>query len=134
MVRLRLPILKRLRDRLERAPRLLLKTGVWTDSKIFPDKIPVMASGVVDWLRDHKVRLLGLDLPSVDPIDAKKLSNHYALAAARIAIIESLDLSQIESGIYNFSALPLKITGSDAGPVRAVLWRRLTRICRSSSW
>jgi arylformamidase len=108
---------------LEQAPRLLLKTGVWKDSKSFPDKIPVMASGVVDWLRDQKVKLLGLDLPSVDPIDAKKLSNHYALGAARIAIIESLDLSRIEPGIYNFSALPLKITGSDAGPVRAVLWR-----------
>jgi arylformamidase len=108
---------------LERAPRLLLKTGVWTDSKVFPDWIPVIAREVSDWLRERKVKLLGLDLPSVDPIEAKKLTNHHALAAARVAIIESLDLSEVEAGVYHFAALPLKISGGDAGPVRAILWR-----------
>jgi arylformamidase len=108
---------------LERAPRLLLKTGVWQDSNVFPDWIPVIAADVPEWLRKRKVKLLGLDLPSVDPIDAKRLTNHYALAAAHIAIVESLDLSGVEAGIYLLSALPLKITGGDAGPVRAILWR-----------
>jgi arylformamidase len=108
---------------LDQAPRLLLKTGVWKDSKVFPDWIPVIARDVSEWLRERKVKLLGLDLPSVDPIEAKKLTNHYALAAARIAIVESLDLSEVEAGIYHFSALPLKIAGGDAGPVRAILWR-----------
>ncbi len=108
---------------LERAPRLLLKTGIWKDSTIFPDWIPVVAPDVPEWLGKWKVKLIGLDLPSVDPIEAKKLTNHYALAAARIAIVESLDLSEVEAGIYHFSALPLKIVGGDAGPVRAILWR-----------
>jgi arylformamidase len=108
---------------LERAPRLLLKTGVWQDSKVFPEWIPVIAPAVSAWLGERKVKLLGLDLPSVDPIEAKKLSNHYALAAARIAIVESLDLNAVEAGIYHFAALPLKIAGGDAGPVRAILWR-----------
>jgi len=108
---------------LERAPRLLLKSGVWKDSKVFPDWIPVMARDVPEWLRERKVKLLGLDLPSVDPIEAKKLTNHYALAAARIAIVESLDLSEVEGGIYHLTALPLRIAGGDAGPVRAILWR-----------
>jgi arylformamidase len=108
---------------LEQAPRLLLKTGVWKDSTVFPDWIPVIARDVPEWLRERKVKLLGLDLPSVDPIEAKKLTNHYALAAARIAIVESFDLSEVEAGIYHFAALPLKIAGGDAGPVRAILWR-----------
>jgi arylformamidase len=108
---------------LEQAPRLLLKTGVWKDSKVFPEWIPVLARDVPEWLRERNVKSLGLDLPSVDPIEAKKLTNHYALAAARIAIIESLDLSEVEAGIYRFAALPLKIAGGDAGPVRAILWR-----------
>ena len=42
---------------------------------------------------------------------------------ARVAIVESLDLSEIKAGIYHLSALPLKIAGGDAGPVRAILWR-----------
>lgn len=108
---------------LAHAPRLLLKTGVWKESKVFPDWIPVIAPGVADWLRERKVKLLGLDLPSVDTIEAKKLTNHYALAAACVAIVESLDLSEVEAGIYHLSALPLKIAGGDAGPVRAILWR-----------
>jgi arylformamidase len=105
------------------APRLLLKTGVWTDSRIFPEWIPVIAPDVAEWLGNRNVKLLGLDLPSVDPIEAKVLVNHHALAAARIAIVESLDLSEIEAGTYHFSALPLRITGGDAAPVRAILWQ-----------
>jgi arylformamidase len=105
------------------APRLLLKTGVWKDSKVFPDWIPVISPDVPEWLRARKVKLIGLDLPSVDSIDARKLVNHYALRAAGIAIVESLDLSAVEPGTYHFSALPLRISGGDAGPVRAILWR-----------
>ena len=105
------------------APRLLVRTGVWRDSKSFPEWIPVIASDVAEWLGKRKVKLLGLDLPSVDSIDAKNLMNHHALAAAGVAIVESLDLSEIEAGTYHFSALPLRISGGDAAPVRAILWR-----------
>ncbi|MDP9100511.1 MAG: cyclase family protein [Verrucomicrobiota bacterium] len=104
-------------------PRLLLKTGVWRNSKIFPAWIPVIAPGVAEWLGKRNVKLLGLDLPSVDPIEAKVLVNHHALAAAGIAIVESLDLSEVAAGTYHFSALPLRIDGGDAAPVRAILWR-----------
>jgi arylformamidase len=105
------------------APRLLLKTAVWKDEKIFPPWIPVMASDVPAWLGERKVKLLGLDVPSVDPIEAKVLTNHHALTAAGIAIVESLELSQVEAGRYHLSALPLRIAGGDAAPVRAILWR-----------
>ena len=103
--------------------RLLLKTGAWKDSKIFPDWIPVIAPDVAGWLRKRRVKLLGFDLPSVDSIEAKILVNHHALAAAQIVIVESLDLSEVTAGIYHFAALPVKIAGGDAAPVRAVLWQ-----------
>ncbi|MEP6698356.1 MAG: cyclase family protein [Verrucomicrobiota bacterium] len=109
---------------LEKAPRLLLKTEVWKNSRIFPDWIPVIANDVPEWLRKRKVKLLGLDLPSVDTIDSKDLTNHHALAAAGVAIVESLDLSEVDEGIYGFAALPLKMAGGDAAPVRAILWRK----------
>jgi arylformamidase len=110
-------------DALASAPRLLFKTGVWSDSKVFPEWIPVLAADVPAWLRERKVKLIGLDLPSVDPIEAKVLVNHHALAAAGIAIVESLDLSEVAAGTYHFSALPLRISDADAAPVRAILWR-----------
>jgi arylformamidase len=105
------------------APRLLLKTGSWKDPRVFPERIPVIRPNVAAWLGQRNVKLLGLDLPSVDPIDSKTLDNHHALAAAGIAIVESLDLGAVDAGTYHFSALPLRIRGGDAAPVRAVLWR-----------
>ncbi len=105
------------------ASRLLVKTGVWRDSTVFPSWIPVITPPVAEWLGAKGVKLIGLDLPSVDPIDAKVLANHHALARAGIWIIESLDLTAVTPGIYNFAAFPLKISGGDGAPVRAVLWR-----------
>ncbi|MDP9254649.1 MAG: cyclase family protein [Verrucomicrobiota bacterium] len=115
--------LQRWENALRDAPRLLLKTGAWPDSEIFPKEIPTISSDVPQWLQARGVKLLGLDVPSVDAIDSKDLPNHRALAAAGIAIVESLDLSRVEAGGYNFAALPLKIAGGDAAPVRAILWR-----------
>jgi arylformamidase len=103
--------------------RLLVKTGRWNDSTVFPDRIPVVAADVPTWLQKNGVKLLGVDLPSMDEIDSKSLQNHHALARAGIAIVESLDLSDVAPGIYNFAAQPLKIAGADAAPIRAVLWR-----------
>jgi len=103
--------------------RLLVKTGRWSESTVFPNQIPVIAADVPTWLQKNGVKLLGLDLPSVDEIDSKSLQNHHALARAGVAIIESLELSGVGPGIYNFAALPLKIASGDGAPMRAVLWR-----------
>ncbi len=103
--------------------RVLAKTGRWSNSAVFPSEIPVIAADIPAWLQKNGVKLLGLDLPSVDEIDSKSLQNHHALAAAGVAIVESLDLSGAGAGIYDFAALPLKIAGGDGAPMRAVLWR-----------
>ena len=103
--------------------RLLVKTDRWRDSAVFPNQIPVIAADVPAWLQKNGVKLLGMDLPSVDEMDSKSLQNHHALARAGIAIVESLDLSDVASGIYQFAAPPLKIAGGDGAPMRAILWR-----------
>ena len=109
-------------EEIGKTSRLLIKTGRWSDSAVFPKQIPVIAAQVPSWLQKNGVKLLGLDVPSMDEIDSKSLQNHHALAAAGIAIIESLDLSRVSPGIYNLAALPLKIAGGDGAPMRAVLW------------
>jgi arylformamidase len=110
-------------EEIAESSRLLVKTGRWDDSTVFPNQVPVIAADVPSWLQKNGVKLLGLDLPSVDEIDSKSLQNHHALADAGIAIVESLNLSGVAPGIYNFAALPLKIAGGDGAPMRAVLWR-----------
>src|SRR5262249_40464889 len=37
--------------------RLLLKTGIWTDDKVFPDPIPVVAPDVPEWLKARGTKL-----------------------------------------------------------------------------
>jgi arylformamidase len=102
-------------------PRLLLRTGAWTDHTSFPSTIPVMDDGVPEWLNRHGVILVGLDVPSVDQLDSKTLPIHHSLGAYGITILESLDLSRVSDGLYELIALPLKLVGADGAPVRAVL-------------
>ena len=101
--------------------RLLLRTGAWPDSTRFPERIPTLAPDVPAWLGEQGVRLLGLDVPSVDAIESQDLPIHHALAAAGVHILESLDLAGVPPGPYELIALPLRIVGGDAAPVRAVL-------------
>jgi len=82
---------------------------------------PVMEAGLIDYLADQEVRLVGLDVPSVDPPESKSLANHHRLGEKGIYILESLDLRGAKPGRYELIALPLKIGGADGSPVRAVL-------------
>jgi arylformamidase len=50
---------------------------------------------------------------------------HRILLGAEVYILENLVLSNVPTGIYFLSALPLKMAGMDGSPVRAVL----TDIC-----
>jgi arylformamidase len=115
--------LEHARSQIADTRRVLLKTNCFPDPRRFPDWIPVLKSEAIAWLTELRVFLLGVDVPSVDPVEAKVLANHQALATGKIAIVESLDLREIEAGVYQFVALPLKIVGGDAAPVRALLWR-----------
>jgi arylformamidase len=106
---------------ISRAPRLLLRTGVWEDHSRFPERIPVLAPDAPDFLGRNGVRLIGLDVPSVDALDSADLPNHHALGRNGIAILESLHLKGVPEGLYELIALPLRLTGADGSPVRAVL-------------
>jgi len=55
---------------------------------------------------------------SLIPVRASKLL--YA-RAARMAILEGLVLNDVPAGKYELIALPLKLVGFDASPVRAIL-------------
>jgi arylformamidase len=102
-------------------PRVLVRTGVWTEHARFPDAVPTLADDVPAFLGANGVRLFGVDVPSVDAIDSKTLPIHHALAAHGITILESADLRDVPPGVYHLTALPLRLVGADASPVRAIL-------------
>jgi arylformamidase len=103
------------------APRVLFRTGAWTDQGRFPESIPVMDPGVPAALGERGAVLVGVDVPSVDALDSKDLPNHHALGARGIAILESLHLAGVPEGVYELIALPLRLVGADGSPVRAIL-------------
>ncbi|WP_210611168.1 arylformamidase [Priestia flexa] len=104
--------------------RLLIKTGAWINRETFPTSIPPVDKEVAGYLKEQGVRLLGLDLPSVDPLDSKELAAHHELAAHSVHILEGLVLDAIEEGDYELAALPLSLAEADGSPVRAVLRKR----------
>jgi arylformamidase len=105
-------------------PRVLFKSDTWTDPAIFPTVWPLMAADVPAWLGARGVKLVGLDVPSVDHLTSQDLVLHHACDAAGLVILENLDLRAVEPGVYELIALPLRIRGGDGSPVRAVLLSR----------
>jgi arylformamidase len=49
------------------------------------------------------------------------MRSHHVLLEGGVSLLENLDLTGVPPGDYELIALPLKIVGSDAAPVRAVL-------------
>ncbi len=68
------------------------------------------------------VALVGVDYLSVESSRGTG-DVHRILLEAGVVLLESLDLSAVEPGGYNLCALPLRLSGGEASPVRAVLWR-----------
>ena len=107
---------------LGRAPRLLVRSPASiSDPHVFPEQFVYPSPVLADYLGRLGLILYGTDAPSMDPADSKTLAGHQALQRNHIAILEWLDLSQAADGFYELVALPLKITGGDGSPVRAVL-------------
>ncbi len=101
--------------------RLLIATGSYPDPTNWTDDFAALSPELVDHLGRHGVRLVGVDTPSVDPADSKDLPAHHRFLANDIAIIEGLVLADVPAGVYELIALPLKLAGFDASPVRAIL-------------
>ncbi len=101
--------------------RMILRTGCGTDRSVFPDPLTCLTVELIDFLAERGVVLVGLDSPSVDRFDSKDLPCHKALYRHGIANLEGLALEGVPAGRYELIALPLKLKGRDASPVRAVL-------------
>ncbi|MGD2116007.1 MAG: arylformamidase [Acidobacteriota bacterium] len=108
-------------------PRLLLKTGSVRagepagSGSPFPERFSALSPELARALGEAGALLVGLDTPSVDPFHSEDLLAHHALIRGGVANLEGLVLDHVPPGIYELIALPLKLAGLDASPVRAVL-------------
>jgi arylformamidase len=105
------------------APRVLFRTDSFLDPDRWCDDFNALSPELVGWLAARGVVTIGIDTPSVDPAASKALEAHAALLAHDIANLEGLVLAHVEPGLYGLAALPLKLAGAEAAPVRAILYR-----------
>lgn len=104
-------------------PRVLLKTGTFPDAEKWNSDFAALSVELVDALAARGVITMGIDTPSVDLQESKDLPAHKAILKHGIAILEGLVLRDVVAGEYELMALPLRLEGFDASPVRAVLRR-----------
>lgn len=103
------------------AERVLFKTGSFPDPDQFNEDFCSLSAELVENLASQGVVLVGIDTPSIDLSQDKLLESHQAVARNDMAILEGIVLDGVAPGNYTLIALPLKIEGADASPVRAVL-------------
>lgn len=103
------------------APRVLFRTNTFRDHRRWTTDFASLSPELVDDLHERGVILVGIDTPSVDPFESKDLEAHQALARHDMANLEGLVLDGVAEGEYELIALPLRLHGADASPVRAVL-------------
>ena len=72
------------------------------------------------YLVERNVAVVGVDYLSVAPF-ADTFHTHRTLLGAGVWVIEGLDLRNVSEGHFDLAALPLKIVGSDASPLRVLL-------------
>lgn len=106
------------------APRVLFRTNTFRDPRRWNNDFASLSPDLVEFLHERGVVLIGIDTPSVDPFESKALEAHNALARFDMANLEGLVLDHVAEGQYELIALPLRLHGADASPVRAVLRTR----------
>ena len=107
--------------RWEGVVRALFRTRGAGEPLAYRAGYPALTPDGAAYLAGRGVRLVGVDTPSVDPFESPDLPAHRALLGAGVAILECLELGAVSPGDYEMVALPLRLAGADATPVRAAL-------------
>jgi arylformamidase len=111
-------------DLLGRGKRLLLRTAnsLRLSRDEFDPNFAALTPEAARALAEAGIALVGLDYLSVEsPTGDGEV--HRTLLQAGVVLLEGIDLSAVVPGKYQLSALPLRLAGGEASPVRAVLWR-----------
>ncbi|WP_321329654.1 cyclase family protein [uncultured Ilyobacter sp.] len=118
-----LELLSKYETEIEKSDFVLINTGwdrYWGEDRYYRG-FPTMTIEAAQWIACKKIKGLGIDAISVDPVDSSALPNHNILLKKEILIIENLKIPEkLHGKEFLFSALPLKVENSDGSPIRAV--------------
>jgi len=105
------------------AKRLLVRT---THSHLHADAHyephgALMTEQAAALLIENGLLLIGTDRLSVDDSQGKAFQLHHRFLGAGCVIVEGLMLTNVKEGSYELYAAPLRFTGMEASPIRALL-------------
>jgi arylformamidase len=104
--------------------RILFKTTnsaqAWNSDQ-FDENFVFISQDAARYLAECRVGCVGVDYLSVGGFRQDGLETHQALLSAGIWVIEGLNLNGVEPGEYELVCLPLKLSGAEGSPARAVL-------------
>jgi len=115
--------------------KMLIEKGIQPDERILLRTDPrgeyepkngqfnpaVLSIGAAQYLAEKKIRLIGIDAPTVENMEICDGEIHRTLLHAGVAILEGLCLTEAAGEYYYLSALPLSLSGENGAPCRAVL-------------
>jgi arylformamidase len=116
-----------LRGRLpEGVLRLLIKTrnSALIGDGVFHEDFIALTASAAAFIAASGVRLLGIDYYSFAPFDEPVDAHRAFLGVPGTAALENADLSQTQEGWYDLVCLPLRISGGEGSPARALMRKR----------
>lgn len=100
--------------------RILLKTQNSYDNmeKYNPNHV-ALSTKAAEYLRDLGIKLIGYDYQSFERNGAVDI--HRIFMERNVVALDNLRLKETEEKLYKIICLPVKVTGIDAAPSRAIL-------------
>ncbi len=109
---------------LEETDFVLFKTGwskYWGTQQYF-ENFPTLSTDALHFLLQFRLKGIGLDTISADPVKSTDYKNHYAIFRKGMIIIENLKFPEnMKEKKGEFSCFPIPYEKADGSPVRAVL-------------
>lgn len=100
--------------------RILLKTqNSYDNMEKYNPKHVALSNDAAIYLRDLGIKLIGYDYQSFERNGAVDI--HRIFMEKNIVALDNLRLKETEEKLYKIICLPVKVTGIDAAPSRAIL-------------
>jgi len=110
---------EQLAGRIGNENRVLLRTSFSGKTRFIED-YPSLSLEAAEYLVSCGVICVGIDSPSIESYNCDG-SVHRHLLNNNCIIIELLDLKEVQDGVYDMVALPLRLAGLDGSPARVIL-------------
>lgn len=96
---------------------------MWGTTEFFKN-FTALSPDAAQALADDGVQLVDIDYLSIEKFGSAQPEVHRILLSKGIAIVEGLDLREVSEGDFDLICLPMRFTGREAAPARAVVRQR----------